>query len=74
MENNKEIKRLPSDWNERIHIARVCWFVENYGTDEDDENGHLIYDVESMPEDVLEAYKETIEQPKELKKQGIFLD
>lgn len=67
-------QQLPDNWEQMMHRQRVCWFIDNFGTDEDDEDGYMIYDTGSMSEEVLEAYKETIEYKKEMSKKGIMID
>lgn len=71
--DRKKIK-LPKNWNKMAHRNRVCWFIENFGTCEYDEEGYLIYDTENMSEEVLKAYKDTIEYKKEMSKKGIMID
>lgn len=70
----EHIQKLPDNWKQMMHRQRVCWFIDNFGTDEDDEDGYMIYDTGSMSEEVLEAYKETIEHKKEMSKKGIMID
>ncbi|MBR0137018.1 MAG: hypothetical protein IJM15_01235 [Erysipelotrichaceae bacterium] len=72
MKEKKEI-RLPEGWDEMLHDQKVCWFIENYGTDEDDEEGNLIFDTEVMSEEVHEAYEEVIVKTRKAKKKGMIL-
>ena len=65
---------LPDNWEEMIHFERCIWLCEHYGTNESDAYGNLIYDVENMPEDVLQAYKDVIESKREAKTQGVMFD
>lgn len=66
--------KLPINWNELIHFERELWLMDHYSTNEIDENGNLVYDTESMPEDVLQAYKDVIESKRKAKKQGYLFD
>ena len=70
----KKITKLPDNWEDMIFVARVCWFIDHFGTDEDDENGQLIYDTDSMTEEILEAYENTIEYSREMRKKGFLID
>ena len=51
---------LPANWGELSALEKTMWFVDNFGTDEDDEDGYLMYNVEAMAEDVLEEFIKTI--------------
>lgn len=75
MEGEKmEGKKLPKNWAKMSTVEKTVWLMDNYGTDEDDDEGWLIYDTESMPEDVLKAYEEVIVSRKESRKNGIIFD
>ena len=68
-----EAKKLPISWATMEPVEKEVWFVENYSTGEDDENGCPLYDTEAMPNDVLEAYKEVVEGKKEAMASGFIL-
>ena len=69
----KDIK-LPENWKDMMYWEMVMWFGENFGTDQDNEYGESIYDTENMSEEVLQAYKDSIEHAREMKKQGYLID
>ena len=66
----EEKKGLPVNWNAMFEYERLKWIMDEFGTDQDDENGYMIYDTEKMSDDVLEAYQELVVSKQEAKKQG----
>lgn len=69
-----EEKVLPVNWEEMSDVEKTMWFIDNFGTDEDDEYGYLIYDTDSMTEEVLEEFNKLIEGRKKERARGIFFD
>ena len=65
---------LPENWNSMFYFEQVQWFGENFDTGQYNEYGEAIYDTENMSDEVLQAYKDSIENAREMKKQGIMMD
>lgn len=65
---------LPDNWGEMIHFERCLWLSDHYAKNEIDADGNLVYDTESMPDDVLEAYKDVIEAKREARSHGVLFD
>ena len=65
---------LPVNWEELSLLEKTMWFIDNFGTDEDDEEGFLIYNTEAMAEDVIKEYNKVIVSDRENRKNGIILD
>ena len=53
-----EKKRLPEEWAEMSFDRQMMWMMDNYGLDEDDEHGQMLFDTASMDEEVHTAFKE----------------
>ena len=71
MRKKKDL-RLPEDWSEMLHDQKVCWLIENFGTDEDDEEGNLKFDTEAMTEEIQKAYREVIGKTRKAKRKGVI--
>ena len=71
--NNKPAK-MPEGWQDNLLVINICWLAENFGTDEYDENGELIFDTDSMSDEILQAYKETVLYQREMRDKGFYID
>ena len=69
----KDIK-LPENWKDMMYWEMVMWFGENFDTGQYNEYGEVIYDTENMSEEVLQAYKDSIEYAREMAEQGYLID
>lgn len=68
----EELEEIPSDWDERLHVAKVCWIPEYYCLydDEADTRDYAPY----MPKETRKKYLEYMAYVEELGRQGEMID
>ena len=69
-----KVMTLPENWSDMLHSEQLRWFSENFGTEESDEFGRAIYDVDNMSDEIYESYVNVVERKLELEKEGFLID